>query len=79
MASRQLAESERIVAGWRELIHRMQSDGRDVTAANDMLKDFEDELRARRSNRDQIVQAARTDPHGTHRKLRRLFRFRQRG
>ena len=43
-ASRRVAEGERLVAGWRELIARMQADGRDVTIARDLLKTFEDTL-----------------------------------
>jgi hypothetical protein len=48
----QVAENERLVAGWRELIARMQADGRDVTVARDLLKSFEDELVRRRSSHD---------------------------
>jgi hypothetical protein len=44
-----VVESEHIVAGWREFIARMQADGRDVTVARDLLRNFEDELAARRS------------------------------
>jgi hypothetical protein len=52
-ANRRVVQSEHLVAGWRELIRRMQSDGRDVTVALDMLKNFENELKACRSSRDQ--------------------------
>jgi hypothetical protein len=45
---RRVEESERLVAGWRELIARMQADGRDVTVARDLLKTFEDELEVRK-------------------------------
>jgi hypothetical protein len=47
---RRIADSERLVAGWRELIVRMQADGRDVTMACDMLKAFQDDLEHHRSN-----------------------------
>jgi hypothetical protein len=53
-ANRRVRESERIVAGWREFIARLQADGRDVTVARDLLRNFEDELGARRSRRDLI-------------------------
>jgi hypothetical protein len=43
-----VVESERLVAGWRELIARMQADGRDVTVARDLLKTFEEELEDRK-------------------------------
>ena len=43
-ASRRVAEGERLVAGWRELIARMQADGRDVTTACDLLKTLEHNL-----------------------------------
>lgn len=41
---RRVVESEFLVAGWRELIARMQADGRDVTIARDLLKTFENTL-----------------------------------
>src|SRR5262245_44413252 len=53
-ANRQVAQSEQIVAGWRELITRMQADGRDVTVARDLLDTFQHDLEARSSNRDMI-------------------------
>jgi hypothetical protein len=53
-ANRRVVQSERLVAGWRELIRRMQSDGHDVTVAVDMLKNFENELKACRASRDQV-------------------------
>jgi hypothetical protein len=45
---RRVVESERLVAGWRELIARIQADGRDVTVAQEVLKTFEDELADRK-------------------------------
>jgi hypothetical protein len=41
-------ESERLVAGWRELIARMQADGRNVTVAQEVLKTLEDELEGKK-------------------------------
>jgi hypothetical protein len=58
-ASDRVAESERLVAGWRELIARMQADGRNVAVARDMLRTFEEELESRRSNRDLIQRSKR--------------------
>jgi hypothetical protein len=55
-ANRQVAESERIVAEWSELIGRMQAEGRDVTVARDLLETLRGNLEARRSSRDQIQQ-----------------------
>jgi hypothetical protein len=52
IASREVAESERIVAQWSTLIDAMRADGRDVTVACDLLKTFKDNLDVRRSNRD---------------------------
>jgi hypothetical protein len=51
---RRARESERLVAGWRELIARMQADGRDVTVARDLLKTFEDELADRKRKFDAV-------------------------
>jgi hypothetical protein len=45
---RRVRESEDLVAGWRELISRMQADGRDVTVARDILKAFEHDLEERK-------------------------------
>ena len=46
-ARRRLVEGERLVAGWGELIARMQADGHDVTVARSLLKSFEHELEDR--------------------------------
>jgi hypothetical protein len=46
-ARRRLVEGERLVAGWGELIARMQADGHDVTVARSLLKTFEHELEDR--------------------------------
>jgi hypothetical protein len=46
---RRVAESERLVAGWRELIAQMRTDGRDVAVACDILQRFEKDLEDRRS------------------------------
>jgi hypothetical protein len=36
-ANRQVAQSEQLVAGWRDVIDRMEVEGRDVTVARDLL------------------------------------------
>jgi bifunctional pyridoxal-dependent enzyme with beta-cystathionase and maltose regulon repressor activities len=56
IASREVAESERIIAQWSTLIDAMRADGRDVTVASDLLKTFKDNLDVRHSNRDLIEQ-----------------------
>jgi len=43
-ASQQVAEGEWIIAGWRELIERMQADGHDVTVARDLIDAFQRKL-----------------------------------
>ena len=55
-ANRQVAQSERVVAGWREVIDRMEAEGRDVTVARDLLETFQGNLQTHRSNRDLIQQ-----------------------
>jgi hypothetical protein len=55
-ANRQVAQSERLVAGWRDMIDRMQAEGRDVSVARNLLDTFQSNLEAHRSNRDQIQQ-----------------------
>jgi hypothetical protein len=55
-ANRQVAQSERLVAGWREVIDRMEAEGRDVTVARDLLETFQGNLQAHRSNRNLIQQ-----------------------
>jgi hypothetical protein len=55
-ANRQVAQSERLVAGWRDVIDRMQAEGRDVTVSRDLLETFQSNLEAHRSNRDLIQQ-----------------------
>jgi len=47
---RRIQESERLVAGWRELISEMQANGRDVTIARELLRTFEADLEKRRLN-----------------------------
>jgi hypothetical protein len=58
-ASRLVAESEYLVAGWRELIAEMEADGREVTVVRDLLRRFEDELKARRSKLSEFHLSAR--------------------
>jgi hypothetical protein len=53
-ANQQVAESERIVVGWSDLIDRMQADGQDVAMARNLLKSFKDNLEVHRANRDLI-------------------------
>jgi hypothetical protein len=55
-ANRQVAQSEHLVAGWRDVIDRMEVEGRDVTVARDLLETFQDNLEAHRSNHDLIQQ-----------------------
>jgi hypothetical protein len=53
-ANRHVGQSERLVAGWRDLIDRMQAEGRDVTMVRDLLETFEGNLEAHRSKRGLI-------------------------
>lgn len=53
-ANRQVAEYERMVAGWSDLIGRMRTEGRDVTVSCQILEAFKASLVAHRSNRDMI-------------------------
>jgi hypothetical protein len=45
---RRIAETERLVVGWHELVARRQAEGCDVTVARDMLKSFEQDLAAQK-------------------------------
>jgi hypothetical protein len=56
-ANRQIADSERIIAGWQALVHTMRAEGRDVTVACNLLETFKRNLEAQRSRRDLIQQA----------------------
>jgi hypothetical protein len=40
-ANRHVAQSEQLVAGWRDVVDRMQAEGRDVTVAQDLLETFQ--------------------------------------
>ena len=51
-SNRQVADSERIVAEWSNLIDTMRAERRDVTEACNLLKTFQDNLEVHRSNRD---------------------------
>jgi hypothetical protein len=53
-ADRLIAESERIVDGWRDLIERQQQEGQDVTVARDLLRTLNETLEEHRRSRDQI-------------------------
>jgi hypothetical protein len=49
-ANRQVAQSERLVAGWGDVIDRMQAEDRDVTVARDLLETFRGDLEVHRRN-----------------------------
>ena len=53
-ANRQIANDERMVSGWSDLVARMQAEGRDVTLACQLLDVFKSNLEAHRSSRDLI-------------------------
>jgi len=53
-ADENVAEAERLVDGWRELVEQMQARRSDVTIARDLLETFERDLKARRTSRDLI-------------------------
>jgi hypothetical protein len=53
-ANRHVAESERLAADWRDLIDRMQAEGRAVAVARNLLATFQGNVEAHRSNRDLI-------------------------
>ena len=55
-ANRHVAQSEQLVADWRDVVDRMQAVGRDVTVARDLLETFEGNLEVHRRNRDRIEQ-----------------------
>jgi len=55
-ANRQVVQNEHLVAGWRDVVDRMQAEGRDVTVARDLLETFEGNLEVHRRNRDRIEQ-----------------------
>jgi hypothetical protein len=56
-ASRRVAESERLVAGWREVIERELEAGRDVSVARDLLQTFEIGLEVAMSNKEEAQKA----------------------
>jgi len=60
-ANRHVAQSEQLVAGWRDVVDRMQAQGRDVTVARDLLETFEGNLEVHRRNR----RSDRTDDRRT--------------
>jgi hypothetical protein len=65
-ASRRVAQSERIVDGWRDLIDRKQVEGDDVTAARSLLETFQASLEAAISDKKEAEEALA-------RRLRDLF------
>jgi hypothetical protein len=58
-ADQQVAEQERMVAEWAELIDRMRTEGRNVCLAEELLDVFRDHLASYRSNRDLIRERSR--------------------
>jgi hypothetical protein len=55
-ANRHVAQSEQLVTGWRDVVDRLQAEGRDVTVAQDLLETFQGNLEVHRRNRDLIEQ-----------------------
>jgi hypothetical protein len=51
-ANRRVAESERLVAGWRDVTAREQEAGLDVSVAHDLLKTFQTGLEVAVSEKD---------------------------
>jgi len=56
-AIRRVAESERLVAGWREVIESEQGIGRDVSVARDLLKTFRTGLEVAMSDKEEAENA----------------------
>jgi hypothetical protein len=61
-ANQQVAEQERIVAEWAELIGRMHAESRDVTLAMELFDVFRTHLATYRRNRDRLKQSLRAEP-----------------
>jgi hypothetical protein len=57
MANGRVAQSERLVAGWREVIDSQQASGRDLEASRDLLKTFENGLEVAMSNKQEAQKA----------------------
>jgi hypothetical protein len=55
-ANRRVAESERLVTGWRGVVENEQATGRDVEASRDLLKTFENGLDVAMSNKQEAQQ-----------------------
>jgi hypothetical protein len=53
-ANRLVAEGERIVDGWRDLIERRAQEGQDTTIARDLLRTLNQTLEEHRRSRDEI-------------------------
>jgi hypothetical protein len=53
-ANRQLAEGERIVAGWRDLIAESEALGRDTAKSRELLSTFEADVERYRASRDRL-------------------------
>lgn len=58
-AKRRVAESERLVAGWREVTEREQAAGHDVAVARDLLKTLENGLEVAMSDKEEAERALR--------------------
>jgi hypothetical protein len=57
IANGRVAQSEELVAGWREVIDRQQATGRDLEVARDLLKTFENGLEVATSNKEEAQKA----------------------
>ena len=62
----QVAEQERLVAEWADLIGRMHADGRDVRLAMELLDVFRTQLATYRHNRDRLQQIWGNDSDANH-------------
>jgi hypothetical protein len=56
-ANRRVAESERLVTGWREIMETEQAAGHDVSVARDLLKTFENGLEVAMSDKEEAARA----------------------
>jgi hypothetical protein len=56
-AASRVAQSEQLVAGWREMNESQQATGRDLEASRDLLKTFENGLEVAMSNKQEAQKA----------------------
>jgi len=61
-ANQQVAEQERVIAEWADMIGRMRDDDRDVTFAEELFDLFKGQLATYRGNRDSLQQSLRAKP-----------------